>query len=76
VQAQLDATRSLLQDTQAAHERDKHDLDVYRQDMRQAELNAMSRTGPEQALSTSDKVEGSLDDELEGLTSPTETRTE
>jgi hypothetical protein len=62
-----------------AHERDKEDLELYRQKAQEMELGSsggVDSEGETLAGVQDDGVKGSLDAELDALTSPTETRTE
>lgn len=59
-----------LFDTEAAHERDKEDLELYRQKVSELELGSGDTTLTEEISG------GSLGTELEGVSSPAETRTE
>jgi hypothetical protein len=67
---QLDTTRMQLYVTETAHERDKEDLELYRQKVSELELGSGDISG------VGEDGGGSLGNELEGLSSPVETRTE
>lgn len=72
ISAQLEATRIQLHDSEIANQRDKEDLELYRQKIREDELD----DDEDAAVVGEGLVKGSLDEEMIGISSPTETRTE
>ncbi|KAI9637475.1 protein-nucleus import-related protein [Dioszegia hungarica] len=77
--AQLEAVRIQLAETELAHELDKEDLELYRQKAREMELGSSGGVHSEGKTLAGDQAEGvkgSLDAELDALTSPAETRTD
>lgn len=59
-----------------AYERDKEELQLYQEKVREVELGAVGGARKSREVLTGDEVEGSLNDELDGITSPAETKTE